>query len=166
MSARTSLPTPIGELILLGDEHGLAELRFPESRAPAPPAPSGCQSPVLGEARAQLAAYFAGERRAFELALAPTGSPFFLRVWEAVLAIPFGETRTYGQIAAQLGQPRAGRAVGLANGRNPVPIIVPCHRLVGADGSLTGYGGGLERKRWLLDHEARVAATESLGSAA
>jgi methylated-DNA-[protein]-cysteine S-methyltransferase len=151
MTAQTRTSTPIGDLLLLAGEDGLAEVRFAE---PAP------------RARAQLDEYFAGERTSFDLPLALVGSPFFLRVWEAVRAIPFGETRTYGALAAELGHPGGGRAVGLANGRNPLPIIVPCHRLVGAGGSLTGYGGGLDRKRWLLDHETRVASAEHLGSAA
>jgi methylated-DNA-[protein]-cysteine S-methyltransferase len=159
--AHALTPSPIGDLVLVAGESGLAEIRFPEAERLAG---RGAASPVLAEARAQLDAYFAGERRVFELPLELVGSPFFIRVWEAVRAIPFGETRTYGEIAAELGQPRAARAVGLANGRNPLPIIVPCHRLIGAGGALTGYGGGLERKRWLLEHEANVVA-ERLGSA-
>ena len=158
MTAHARVPTPIGDLLLLGDQRGLAEVRF-DSEARAWPKEADPGSPAsLADAVAQLDAYFAGQRRVFELPLALAGSPFFVRVWEAVSAIPFGETRTYGQVAAALGRPRAARAVGLANGRNPLPIIVPCHRLVGADGARTGYGGGLARKRWLLDHEARVAA--------
>jgi methylated-DNA-[protein]-cysteine S-methyltransferase len=165
MSFFTRVPSPIGELLLSGDEHGLAELRFPPEtaaaaygfQARATGSPEGSDSP-LPAASAQLAAYFDGSLRDFQLPLALAGSPFFRRVWEAVRAIPFGETRTYGEIAAEIGRPGAARAVGLANGRNPVPIIVPCHRLIGADGSLTGYGGGLPRKRWLLDHEARIVA--------
>jgi methylated-DNA-[protein]-cysteine S-methyltransferase len=160
-------PSPIGDLLLLAVDSGLTELRFSEGDPPVEPAEAmnpGEQPPVLADAREQLDAYFAGERLAFDLALALEGSPFFVRVWQAVSAIPFGETRTYGDIAAEVGAPRAARAVGLANGRNPLPIIVPCHRLVGADGNLTGYGGGLERKRWLLEHETNVITT--LGSAA
>jgi methylated-DNA-[protein]-cysteine S-methyltransferase len=98
----------------------------------------------------QLAAYFAGELRAFELPLVPTGTPFQQRVWSALQHIPYGATTTYGRLAEQLGQPGAMRAVGLANGRNPIAIIIPCHRVIGANGSLTGYGGGLQRKQWLL----------------
>jgi len=111
----------------------------------------------------QLEAYFTGERSDFDLVLNPAGSEFHRRVWRALLTIPYGETRSYGQIAEQIGVSGAGRAVGLANGRNPLAIIVPCHRVIGASGSLTGYGGGLDRKRWLLDMErSRTSATPSL----
>ena len=105
------------------------------------------------EAVEQLEAYFAGERREFDLELEPVGTNFQRRVWEALLTIPYGETRSYGQIAEQIGSPGASRAVGLANGHNPIGIIVPCHRVIGANGSLTGYGGGLDRKRALLELE-------------
>ena len=110
--------------------------------------------PLLLEAAGQLSAYFAGERREFDLPLAPRGTPFQREVWAAVAAVPYGETATYAQIAAAVGRPSACRAVGAANGRNPVPVIVPCHRIIGAAGALTGYGGGLDRKRSLLDLEA------------
>jgi methylated-DNA-[protein]-cysteine S-methyltransferase len=116
------------------------------------------QSPPLDEARRQLEAYFAGELREFDLPLAPEGSEFQLRVWEQLRAIPYGETISYGELARRVGDPAAARAVGLANGRNPLPVIVPCHRVIGADGSLTGFGGGLERKRRLLELEAGVAS--------
>jgi methylated-DNA-[protein]-cysteine S-methyltransferase len=108
---------------------------------------------VLVRTQAQLAEYFAGERRAFDLPLAPQGSGFQVEVWRALLRIPYGETCSYGDIARVVGRPAASRAVGAANGRNPIPIIVPCHRVIGSNGSLTGYGGGLPVKRWLLDHE-------------
>jgi methylated-DNA-[protein]-cysteine S-methyltransferase len=107
--------------------------------------------------RAQLAEYFAGRRRDFDLPLAPAGTPFQQRVWQALRAIPYGRTESYGALAARLGQPGAGRAVGLANGQNPIAIVIPCHRVIGAGGALTGYGGGLERKRWLLALEASAA---------
>lgn len=106
----------------------------------------------------QLEEYFAGQRTGFDLPLAPAGTPFQHGVWAQLRRIPFGETRTYGELAERLGRPSASRAVGLANGRNPIGIIVPCHRVIGADGSLTGYGGGLDRKRRLLSFEQRVAA--------
>jgi methylated-DNA-[protein]-cysteine S-methyltransferase len=109
------------------------------------------------DARAQLAEYFAGTRRTFELPLHPAGTPFQQRVWGALRDIPYGETASYGQTAAAVGAPSAARAVGLANGQNPISIVVPCHRVVGADGSLTGYGGGLPAKQWLLAHEASHA---------
>jgi methylated-DNA-[protein]-cysteine S-methyltransferase len=111
---------------------------------------------AFADAIAQLRAYFAGELRTFELPLAPHGTPFQRRVWDALLAIPYGTTTTYGRLAQQLGDPRAVRAVGLANGRNPIPIIIPCHRVIGANGSLIGYGGGLERKQWLLEREGAL----------
>ena len=112
----------------------------------------------LAEARRQLEAYFEGELREFDLPLAPQGTGFQLRVWEALRAIPYGETISYGELARRVGDPGAARAVGLANGRNPLPVIVPCHRVIGADGSLTGFGGGLDRKRALLELEAGVAS--------
>jgi methylated-DNA-[protein]-cysteine S-methyltransferase len=173
--SRRPVSTPIGTVLLIGDQGHLHELRLPPAidhhevetrvtRASArPPAESDEKTSVdaawFAAARDQLDAYFAGELRAFDLPVALEGSAFFLAVWKAVRAIPFGQTRTYGEIAAQLGRPRAARAVGLANGRNPLPIVVPCHRLIGADGSLTGYGGGLARKRWLLEHEARLVTS-------
>ena len=114
------------------------------------------ESPILAEAAKQLAAYFAGELRDFDLPLALEGSDFQRQVWDELRRIPFGETTSYMAIAKRLGDARHVRAVGSANGRNPISIIIPCHRVVGSDGSLVGYGGGLERKRWLLDHETRV----------
>lgn len=110
---------------------------------------------ALKHPRAQLQAYFAGELRDFELPLAAAGTPFQQRVWRALCDIPYGETISYGELARRIGQPKAARAVGLANGQNPIAIVVPCHRVIGADGSLTGYGGGLARKRWLLAHESK-----------
>jgi methylated-DNA-[protein]-cysteine S-methyltransferase len=114
-------------------------------------------SSVLADARAQLTAYFAGTRVAFDLPLAPLGTPFQQRVWEELLRIPPATTRTYGELAARLGRPHAARAVGTANAKNPISIVVPCHRVIGAGGALTGYAGGLPAKRWLLDHERAVA---------
>jgi methylated-DNA-[protein]-cysteine S-methyltransferase len=106
-------------------------------------------------ARAQLGEYFAGERFEFDLPLGATGTQFQRKVWSELCRIPYGATASYGELARRVGQPGAARAVGLANGSNPLPIVVPCHRVIGADGSLTGFGGGIERKRWLLVHEAR-----------
>jgi methylated-DNA-[protein]-cysteine S-methyltransferase len=120
------------------------------------PADARHDPPAFAEAEAQLRSYFAGERTTFDLPLAPRGTPFQLRVWEALREIPYGETATYGELAAAVGKPSAVRAVGAANGSNPIAVIVPCHRVIGADGTLTGYGGGLERKRILLDLEAGV----------
>ena len=113
---------------------------------------------ALAEPARQLAEYFAGERTEFALELRPAGTDFQRGVWDLLLGIPYGATTTYGALAHALGDPRKVRAVGLANGRNPISIVVPCHRVIGADGSLVGYGGGLERKRTLLAHEAEVAA--------
>lgn len=151
----TTLPSPVGRLLLVATDAGLRGL-YPEThRAPPPTAGWRRDDARFGAARAQLEAYFAGARCRFELPLAPEGTPFQRRVWEALTGIACGATTTYGALAGQLGTPKGARAVGLATGQNPVSIIVPCHRLVGADGSLTGYAGGLEMKRWLLEHERR-----------
>ena len=152
-------PSPIGELLLIGDGRTLRGLYMPPHRHMPEPSPDARRDDLAHAAvRERLAAYFAGEPEAFAgLVLDPTGTPFQHRVWAALRAIPFGETRSYGELAAALGSPGAARAVGLANGRNPISIVVPCHRVVGADGSLTGYGGGTERKAALLAHERQVA---------
>ena len=153
----STLTTPIGELMLTADDDGaLTGVNLPNRH----PDPAGWERDdgLLADARRQLTEYFAGERTAFDLPLRPAGAPFQLRVWEALLRIPYGETASYGEIARELGHPTASRAVGAANGRNPIAIVVPCHRVIGADGSLTGYGGGLECKRALLDLEAGRAA--------
>lgn len=152
------LDSPCGPLTLVARDGRLAGLYMTDQRhRPAPetfgPRAEVTDLPVLKKAAEQLADYFAGERTVFDLDLAMAGTPFQRRVWDALRDIPYGRTVSYGELAAALGQPTASRAVGLANGRNPVGIIVPCHRVVGANGSLTGYGGGLERKRWLLGFE-------------
>jgi methylated-DNA-[protein]-cysteine S-methyltransferase len=155
----TTMPSPVGELRLVAVGDALAAIYFPESRdAPVvvTPPTSTPDHPALRLAATQLAEYFAGERDAFSIPLAPRGTPFQHRVWQALAAIPYGETRSYGEIARVIGSPSASRAVGAANGRNPIPIVVPCHRVIGADGTLTGFGGGLDAKRWLLAHEQRV----------
>ncbi|MDO4539479.1 MAG: methylated-DNA--[protein]-cysteine S-methyltransferase [Syntrophomonadaceae bacterium] len=120
----------------------------------APPGAVAQETPLLKRAARQLEQYFAGERREFDLPLAPAGTEFQRRVWSALQTIPYGETRSYGEIAAQTGNPKACRAVGMANNRNPIAIIIPCHRVIGADGSLTGYGGGVPMKSRLLELEA------------
>jgi methylated-DNA-[protein]-cysteine S-methyltransferase len=155
----TTVDSPIGELTLVGDEDGLAGLYMEVHRhGPArDPAWRRDHAP-LAQAADQLEQYFAGERTEFDLPLAPRGTDFQLRVWQLLREIPYGETTTYGTLADRLGNPRTVRAVGLANGRNPISIVVPCHRVIGADGSLVGFGGGLERKRALLAHEAAVRA--------
>jgi len=152
--AYTYLPSPIGPLLLAGDGTALHFLSFStgskafghqshwiEDRAP------------LAEPIRQLNAYFAGEIKQFDLILQPTGTDFQCQVWRKLADIPFGETRTYGWLAKQLGRPTASRAVGAANGANPIPIILPCHRVIGSTGALTGFGGGIETKRFLLSHE-------------
>jgi methylated-DNA-[protein]-cysteine S-methyltransferase len=154
----TVVDSPIDPLLLVGDESGLRSLRM----APhSPPTGARHDPAALADVAAQLDEYFAGERLAFDLRLAPAGTPFQLKVWMALRDIPYGRTTTYGELATEIGQPAASRAVGLANGRNPLAIIVPCHRVIGRDGTLTGFGGGLDRKRWLLEHEQGVLAERS-----
>ncbi|MFK5635744.1 methylated-DNA--[protein]-cysteine S-methyltransferase [Ornithinimicrobium sp. LYQ103] len=154
--------SPVGPLRLVSDGEHLTGLFFAEHRHAPERAGTevglGEAPAVLREAVVQLADYFAGRRTDFDLPLAAEGTPFQQRVWALLRQIPYGRTRSYGQLAAELGQPGASRAVGLANGRNPLSIVVPCHRVVGADGSLTGYGGGAERKRALLDLERGSAS--------
>jgi len=153
----STLTTPIGELLLVADPDGaLTAVHLPGRHGST----DGLQrnDALLEPARRQLTEYFAGERTEFDLPLRPTGAPFQLRVWEKLATIPYGETVSYGEIARELGHPTASRAVGAANGRNPIAIVVPCHRVIGANGSLTGYAGGLEQKRALLDLEAGRAA--------
>jgi methylated-DNA-[protein]-cysteine S-methyltransferase len=150
--------SPVGRLRIVAGDEAIVGLYLPDhARAPALEAGEGRGFPVLEEARTQLAQWFAGVRREFDLPLRPRGTPFQLAVWEALRGIPHGETRTYAEIARLVGRPSAVRAVGAANARNPISIVVPCHRVVGADGSLTGYAGGVDRKRWLLAHEGEAA---------
>ena len=180
----STMPSPIGELTLVSDGSALIGIYMTRQR-PAPPNDGGIDSAAaaaaaaavavlpesvvragwvrddhaLREARRQLEAYFAGELELFDLPVTMHGTPFQLRVWEALRSIPYGETVSYAEIARRIGNATAVRAVGAANGRNPVPIVVPCHRVIGADGSLTGYGGGIERKKWLLAHEGRARSS-------
>lgn len=150
--------SPIGELTIAGDERGLAHVLFPENRHPARGRGDWLYSPgALPAAREQLLQFLHGERSSFDLVLAPQGTPFQLRVWHALALIPFGKTWSYLQLAQHLGRPTATRAVGAANGRNPLPIILPCHRVIGSNGALTGFGGGLETKAALLRLEQRQA---------
>jgi methylated-DNA-[protein]-cysteine S-methyltransferase len=149
------ISTPVGRLRLAGDERGLRSISFENRFHPATLAERARRTEEpFREAIAQLNAYFAGELRRFDLPLAPEGTPFQQEVWSALMAIPYGETVSYGGLARRLGRPAASRAVGAANGKNPIPIVIPCHRVVGADGSLTGFGGGIAIKRRLLDLEA------------
>ena len=151
----TIVPSPIDELLLISDGRALTGL-FMAPHTIDPRRERRDDDPVLTEAAAQLDAFFAGDRLDFDLALDPAGTPFQRRVWSELRRIAYGETISYGELARRVGRPGAARAVGLANGRNPISVIVPCHRVIGADGSLTGYGGGIPRKRYLLDHEARL----------
>ncbi|MGE5243518.1 MAG: methylated-DNA--[protein]-cysteine S-methyltransferase [Betaproteobacteria bacterium] len=161
------LPTPLGDMLAVSSDSGLCALEFTgpkrqdklsaRLRRHFPPHDIVDRpSPVIDATRAWLDAYFAGASAEVDgLPLDMHGAPFELRVWRALLEIPAGRTSSYGAIAARIGAPGAARAVGMANGANPIAIIVPCHRVIGSDGSLTGYGGGLDRKTWLLDHERR-----------
>lgn len=152
------LDSPVGRLTVVADRDALTgiffadHLRMPDA-AGFGPMVDPTDDDLLDAARRQLTEYFAGSRRAFQLPLAPVGAPFRRAVWELLTAIPYGETRSYGQLALLLGDPGLARAVGTANGANPLSIVVPCHRVVGSDGTLTGYAGGLARKRLLLDLE-------------
>jgi methylated-DNA-[protein]-cysteine S-methyltransferase len=159
----TTIDSPVGELLLAGDGVNLSRLSFLGAGARRPPSPSPTwqhDPEPFTPVREQLEQYFAGARRVFDVGLDLQGTDWERRVWDALRRIPYGETRSYGDIARELGSVRASRAVGLANGRNPVAIVVPCHRVIGADGRLTGFGGGLDRKRSLLGLEAgRLALT-------
>jgi methylated-DNA-[protein]-cysteine S-methyltransferase len=163
-----SLPTPIGRMRLAATATGLVRVELPGTNAEArmnhwlaqhfPNA--ACRrgdSPILRKAAAQLEAYFTGSLRSFSLSAELAGTPFQLTVWRLVADIPFGDTRSYGDIARGIGNPNATRAVGAAQGANPLPIVIPCHRVLGTDGDLTGYGGGLATKHWLLEHERALA---------
>lgn len=163
----TTVDSPLGPIALCGHDtpqgFAITHLSFGAQAG-------GDAAAVRDDARfraavEQLAQFFAGERREFDLVLDPAGTPFQQRVWMALREIPYGETRSYADIANALGSPTATRAVGAANGRNPIGIVVPCHRVIGADGSLTGYAGGVENKRWLLDHESHVAGHTLLSAA-
>jgi methylated-DNA-[protein]-cysteine S-methyltransferase len=153
----TRTASPIGELLLLGDGDRLCGLSMQDGRYPLRIDPDwqGADEP-FERVRTELDEYFAGTRTEFDVPLAFEGSEFQVQVWHALGEIPYGTTTSYGALAEQLGKPGAARAVGLANGQNPIAVIVPCHRVIGADGSLTGYGGGLERKRFLLALEGRT----------
>jgi methylated-DNA-[protein]-cysteine S-methyltransferase len=165
MCSHVILDSPIGPLTVVAADQTVTALYLDAARSRGARNESG--SDILGPAADpasepfatasdQLADYFAGRRTEFTLPLAPAGTPFQRRVWAGLQAIPYGETWSYGQLASKIGNPAAARAVGLANGRNPIAVVIPCHRVIGSDGSLTGYGGGLDRKRYLLDLEARV----------
>lgn len=155
-NAHLHFPSPVGRLKLLAGEHGLMAILWENDdpqRVRLGETHENTDHPVLQETARQLDDYFAGQRRVFDLPLAFHGTDFQKAVWQALLAIPFGETRSYGQLAAQLGKPSASRAVGAANGKNPISIIAPCHRVIGGNGKLTGFAGGLKAKAYLLGLE-------------
>jgi methylated-DNA-[protein]-cysteine S-methyltransferase len=156
----TVVGSPVGPLTLVAVDGGLAGLYMTEQRHLPAPETFGERDDdgePFAAAAGQLGEYFTGDRTAFDIPLTLNGTTFQRRVWAALREIPYGQTLSYGQLADRIGAPAASRAAGLANGRNPVGIIVPCHRVVGSDGSLTGYGGGIDRKRYLLAHEQRVS---------
>ncbi len=154
------IDSPIGPLTLAAGPEALFAIEFTSNRHPRDRADwLPAESPLLAQAAVQLQEYFDGRRQVFDLPLAPRGTDFQLSAWNALAAIPFGQTRSYAEQAAALGRPTATRAVGAANGRNPLPIVLPCHRVIGANGALTGFGGGIEVKRWLLAHEAATRFT-------
>lgn len=170
-----TMPSPVGDLTVVADADAIVAIRWdvdsddrhPDARNPVDAALAATgdvvevspgEHAVLDRAINQLGEYFAGARTDFDLPLAPIGTPFQLDAWRELTRIPFGETITYGEQAKRLGDPNKSRAVGAANGRNPIPIVVPCHRVVGANGHLTGFAGGIENKAWLLDHEFQVRA--------
>ena len=171
----TTMPSPIGVLTIVADDGAIVAIRWdtesderePDARNPVDAwlgrrraeVHEAPDHPVLAAAVTQLTEYFAGERTAFDLPLAPAGTDFQRSAWETLRGIPFGVTVSYGEQAAAMGDKRKARAVGAANGRNPIPIVVPCHRVVGSNGHLTGFAGGIEVKAWLLDHELRVRAS-------
>lgn len=158
--ACTIFPSPVGDLTLVASDDGLAAILWEDDRPGRVPLGAMTERPdhpVLAETHRQLAEYFAGDRTCFDLPLDVRGTDFQKSVWAALLAIPCGETRSYADIARAVGRPGAVRAVGAANGRNPISIVAPCHRVIGSDGSLTGFAGGLAGKRYLLDLERRAA---------
>ena len=159
-----TLPSPVGDLLLTHNGEALTGLTMPHEQHGQHTAPqsdwqhdAAAQTPIFAAATKQLTAYFAGQLQHFDLPLAPQGTPFQQQVWRALCEIPYGHTRSYGWQAQAINNPKAVRAVGGANGRNPIGIVIPCHRVIGANGSLTGYGGGLPNKQWLLAHERHYA---------
>jgi methylated-DNA-[protein]-cysteine S-methyltransferase len=156
--AARSVESPTGALTVTVSRRGVRSVRWGDQV----PAGLTADHPLLDEVETQLAAYFAGTLRTFDLPLDPVGTPFQLAAWDVLRGIPYGETITYGEQARRLGDARKARAVGAANGRNPIALVLPCHRVIGHDGSLVGYGGGLHRKRWLLAHEGAGGASRLL----
>ncbi len=163
----SSMPSPLGELLLVSDGKGLTGVYLPTYRT-RPQMNDAWQrdDAFFTGVKDQLDAYFNGRSPTFDIPLSPEGTPFQLEVWKALTEIPFGACWTYGELASRLGKPKASRAVGLAVGRNPISIVIPCHRILGSRGQLTGYSGGLEAKKWLLHHELEGAAAKRLQRAA
>jgi methylated-DNA-[protein]-cysteine S-methyltransferase len=158
----TTIPSPLGDLLALSDSEHLTGLYLPNHKGgPRPNSSWQTANAPFATLRAQLAEYFAGERREFDVPLQLTGTPFQQQVWQQLTRIPYGATITYAELARRIGSPAASRAVGAANGRNPVSILVPCHRVVGASGQLTGYAGGVDKKVWLLAMERDAAGANS-----
>lgn len=169
MSVQTTLiDSPVGPLFLAASAQGLRAIAFRDNRHPVRRGDDWQpgDNAVLRDARRQLDAYFAGRRRGFDLPLEPQGTPFQREVWLSLATIPYGATISYAELAQRVARPTAMRAVGGANGRNPLPIVLPCHRVIGADGSLTGFGGGLPTKRFLLELEGALPAMDTLFAAA
>lgn len=156
--AYTLMDSPVGRLTLVASDAGLQAVWWPDDARALPVDDCNAEHPVLAATRMQLSEYFDGARREFTVPLAPAGTPFQQKAWEVLRGIAYGQTITYGEQARRLGDPRKARAVGAANGRNPISIIVPCHRVVGASGALTGFAGGMAAKQWLLDFEQGQAS--------
>jgi methylated-DNA-[protein]-cysteine S-methyltransferase len=157
------LDSPVGPLLVAASDAGLHGIEFPENRHPVRRTPHWREGdhPMIDRTQRQLDEYFAGRRQLFDLPLAPAGTAFQLMVWNALAAIPFGSTWSYGQLAQRVGKPSASRAVGAANGRNPLPIVLPCHRVIGSGGALTGFGGGLATKAFLLRLEGALSVVHA-----
>ena len=172
MTTCITMASPVGELLLTAEDTGLTRVWFERRRHGGEPDPQWVRggpgdkaaTGILEAARAQLDEYFDGRRTDFDLPLQPSGSAFQMQVWARLREIPFGSTISYSELARRVGDPSAVRAVGGANARNPLPIVVPCHRVIGADGSLTGFGGGIQRKHWLLAHEGVPLAATRRGA--
>ena len=158
------IDSPVGPLLLAASDAGLRAIEFAENRHPVKRSTDWQEGdhPLLAQAHRQLDEYFAGTRNAFDLPLSPQGTDFQRKVWNTLASIPYGQTISYAQLAQRIGKPSAMRAVGAANGRNPLPIVLPCHRVIGADGSLTGFGGGLPTKQFLLELEGALAKADDL----
>lgn len=157
------LDSPLEKILIARNSAGLTHILFQTEIGTKPLGPGWrFETEPPREVANQFQAYFAGELYEFDLPLSPSGTSFQLEVWQALQAIPYGQTISYAELARKIGKPRAMRAVGAANGRNPLPIVIPCHRVIGSNGSLTGYGGGLWRKQWLLEHERRIITKEGV----